>query len=129
MPFLDPTRFDHLSEGEVLQRIGALLATAIKRRGLGRAVTNPSRSTGETKTSRLRPFDPACLLDDPIEQQIVHYLVRTGPASPRELSIALGLARRTIARKLARLRASGMCEVSGKTKGARYHLRTEFSRN
>lgn len=129
MAFLDPTRFDHLSEGEVLQRIGVLLATAIARRGLGRPVANPSRSRGETKTSRLRPFDPACLLDDPIEQQMVHYLMQTGPASPRELSAALGLARRTIARKLARLRASGLCEVSGKTKAAHYRLRTEFSHN
>lgn len=127
MSYLDTSRFDHLSESEVLRRIGALLATAIARRGLCRPATVASGLKGAAKPSQ--PNDSACLVGDPLEQQIVRYLVLAGPASPRELGIALGLARRTVARKLARLRGSGYCEVFGKTKAARYRIRTEFSGN
>lgn len=126
MPALDLTRFDHLSETEVLRRIGALLATALVRSGRLRAAGGAPSPEHETKSS---VDDPARLVGDPTEQQVVRYLARTGPASPRELGAALGLARRTVARKLARLRASGLCEVAGKTKTARYRLRTECGQN
>jgi len=56
----------------------------------------------------------------------MRYLTLTGPARPRELVSALGFNRRTVARKLARLRTMGVCEVAGKTRAARYRLRTEF---
>jgi DNA-binding transcriptional ArsR family regulator len=69
------------------------------------------------------------LVGDTTEQQIVRYLGLTGPASPKELTTALGLARRTVARKLSRLRAAGLCEVSGRTKSAHYRIRTDCSRN
>ena len=126
MLFLDTTRFDRLSESEILRRIGALLATAIARSGhlLSRPAV-PRVSGG----SEPRSVDPLQLLRDPLERQVVQYLLRAGPTSPRELCVALGLSGRTVARKLARLRATGMCEVIGKTKAARYRLRTEFSGN
>jgi biotin operon repressor len=45
------------------------------------------------------------------------------------LASALGIARRSVARKLRRLRINGLCEVVGKTKAARYQLRTDQGRN
>lgn len=126
MTYLDTTRFAHLQEDEVLQRIGALLATALVRSGRLRTARGAPSPEHETKSSA---DDPARLIADPTEQQVVRFLARTGPASPRELGKALGLTRRTVARKLARLRASGLCEVTGKTKTARYRLRTECGQN
>ena len=69
------------------------------------------------------------LIGDPIERQLARYLQCTGPTAPRELTAAFGLSRRTAARKLSRLRASGICEVIGSTRGARYQLRTDHNRN
>jgi len=127
MPLLDTTRFDHLGESEVLQRIGALLATAIARSG--RLQTRPAPNPQCASAQPALPVDPWELVNDPLEQQLMRYLTLTGPASPRELGSALGLNRRTVARKLARLRATGVCEVAGKTRAARYRLRAEFGSN
>lgn len=126
MATFDLTRFDHLTEAEVLRRIGALLATALVRNGRLRSAGVASPADGGTTPP---VDDPARLVGDATEQQIVRYLALTGPASPRELSTSLGLARRTVARKLARLRAAGLCVVSGETKAAHYRLRTDCSRN
>jgi predicted DNA-binding transcriptional regulator YafY len=52
-----------------------------------------------------------------------------GPTAPRELVAAFGLSRRTAIRKLNRLRAKGICEVIGSTRGTRYQLRADHSGN
>jgi CRP-like cAMP-binding protein len=127
MTLLDLHRFDHLGETEVVRRIGELLATAIRRHGCLSRDRDKIRFEGVTEPANAT--DPAMLVSDPVAQQMVQYLVRVGPASPRDVGVALGLARRTVARKLARLRATGLCEVVGKTKAARYQLRTDFGAN
>ncbi len=127
MPFLDTTRFDRLPEAEVLRRIGALLATAIARSGRLRPRSEPARAVGGGAPPL--PVDPLRLIADPLERQIVEYLRHAGPASPGELCRALGLRSRSLARKLARLRSGGLCEVVGKTQAARYSLRSDFGRN
>lgn len=63
------------------------------------------------------------LIGDPIERQLARYLQCAGPTAPRELIAAFGLSPRTASRKLTRLRARGICEVIGSTRGARYQLR------
>jgi len=125
--YLDTQRFDRLSEDEVLQRIGALLATAITRSG--RLLRPPAATLGHSTTTLPVPFDPVALIRDPIEQQLARFLHHAGPTAPRDLASALGIARRSVARKLRRLRINGLCEVVGKTKAARYQLRTDQGRN
>ena len=125
-PF-DPTRFDHLSEAEILRQIGELLATALVRSG--RLARSPNTSAGRSSTPVAARVDWVDLIGDPIERQLVRYLQCAGPTAPRELVAAFGLSRRTAARKLTRLRAQGICEVIGSTRGARYELRADHSRN
>jgi len=127
MPFLDLHRFDHLSEAEVIDRIGALLATAILRHGC--LLPAPAKPEARATPAISPSADPALLVKDPTEQQIVRYLAHAGMATPHYLRIDLDLSGRTVARKLARLRAAGLIEVSGHTKAARYRLRTEFGNN
>jgi len=125
--YLDTQRFDRLSEDEVLQRIGALLATAITRSGrLLRPPGAPASSSNKLAAARLEPWD---LAGDPTERQLVRFLHHAGPTAPRDLASALGIARRSVARKLRRMRINGLCEVVGKTKAARYQLRTDQSGN
>ena len=69
------------------------------------------------------------MVSDPIERQLVRFLHHAGPTAPRDLASALGIARRSVARKLRRLRINGLCEVVGNTKAARYQLRTDLGRN
>ena len=69
------------------------------------------------------------LIGDPIERQLARYLQCAGPTAPRELVTACGLSRRTVSRKLTRLRANGICEVIGSTRGARYQLRVDHGSN
>jgi len=123
----DPRRFDHLSESEVLRRIGALLATVIDRSGCLRPrgeVPLTDRAANEASS-----VDPLRLIADPLERQIAEYLCHAGPASPSELCRALGLPSRSLTRKLARLRSGGLCEVVGRTKAASYRLHTDFGVN
>ena len=127
MNCFDPQRCAHLSEAEVLRRIGALLATAIARRGRLREQTVAAHPDRGVKASP--PIDPLRLIADPLERQIADYLRHAGPASPSELGRVLGLRSRSLTRKLARLRSSGLCEVVGLTRGARYRLRNDFGRN
>jgi len=124
---LDPTRFDHLSEAEILRRIGELLATALVRSG--RLARRPNTSAGRSSTHVAARVDWVDLIGDPIERELARYLSGAGPTAPRELIAALGLSRRTAARKLTRLRAKGICEVIGSTRGARYQLRADHSSN
>jgi len=125
-PF-DPTRFDHLSEAEILRRIGELLATALVRSG--RLTRSPSTLAGRSATPATALVDWVELIGDPIERQLARYLQCAGPTSPRELIAAFGLSPRTASRKLTRLRARGICEVVGSTRGARYQLRADHVRN
>ncbi len=125
--YFDPARFDRLTETEVLQRIGALLAMAIVRGGRLRSQNTKARADrGKETDSRL---DPLRLITDPLERQVLEYLRFTGAASPVELRRALGLRPRSLTRALARLRRSGLCEVVGQTRAARYQLRGDFGRN
>jgi len=125
-PF-DPTRFAHLSETEILRRIGELLATALVRSG--RLARSRNTSSFRSSTPVAARADWVDLIGDPIERQLARYLQCVGPTAPRELIAAFGLSRRTAARKLTRLRAKGICEVIGNTRGARYQLRAEHGRN
>lgn len=127
MANLDTTRFDRLPEREILGRIGALLATAIMRSGRLRSQNATVRADrGNEPASRI---DPVRLIADPLDRQIAEYLRFTGAASPVELRRALGLSPRSLARALARLRRSGLCEVVGQTRAAHYQLRSDFGRN
>jgi CRP-like cAMP-binding protein len=126
-PFLDTTRFDTLSEGVVLRRIGELLATALVRSG--RLLPRPDAKVGATLPIARTTVNPWDMVSDPIERQLVRFLHHAGPTAPRDLASALGIARRSVARKLRRLRINGLCEVVGKTKAARYQLRTDQGRN
>ena len=120
MSAFDPRRFAHLSETEVLCRIGALLAAAIARCGSQRSPLAVPATDNHGRNG-----DPLDLLKDPVEKKIVQYLRLTGPIRPTELVAALGLNGRTTARKLARLRAAGLCEAFGKTRAVSYRLRTD----
>lgn len=63
--------------------------------------------------------EPASELTD--EERIVDYL-RTGPASPKELSVLLGLSRRTLNRRMSDLIGSGRVVRKGQTKRTAYEL-------
>lgn len=127
MTFLDTKRFDRLPEAEILQRIGALLATAILRSG--RLQSRNARVPIEQGSAPAPRIDPLRLIADPCERQILEYLRTTGAASPVELRCALGLRPRSLTRALARLRRGGLCEVVGRTRAARYQLRSDFAQN
>jgi hypothetical protein len=127
MDHLNLQRFDQLSEDEVLRRIGGLLATALMRSGRLRR-PSPAQS-GLPARSLPASVDPVGLVRDPGAQQVARYLQAAGPTAPRDLAAALSLSRRTAARRLAQLCASGICEVVGRTKAARYQMRTDHGRN
>ena len=122
MNYLDATRFDRLTDAQILRRIGALLATAIVRSGRLRSQNAKVRdglgTEPESRIDHLR-----------LERKIADYLRITGAASPAELKRALGLRGRSLTRALARLRSGGLCEVAGRTRAARYRLRRDFTQN
>lgn len=125
-PF-DPTRFDHLSEAEILGRIGGLLATAMIRSGrLSHPAPRPAN--GMANAASLG-FDPVALPRDPVARQVVDFLRISGPSTPGEVASALGIKRRTLARKLRLLRCDGLCVATGKTRTARYEFRADVARN
>jgi hypothetical protein len=125
-PF-EPTRFDHLSEAEILARIGALLASALIRSGRLSRPT-PCRTDGPTGASA-PIIDLVAAIRDPVARRVAHFLMIAGPATPHELANALGLKRRTLARKLQRLRQRRFCAVTGKTRSACYEFRVDTTRN
>jgi CRP-like cAMP-binding protein len=131
MNIIDPQRFAHLSEEEVLRRIGELLAIAIGRfEEQERLKPSAARATlMAPPPSDGRTLDPGELVHDELERQLVTYLAKVGTATPREMGAVLGLTKRTIARKLAHLRAAGLCQVEGRTRMTCYRLRTDFSAN
>ena len=125
-PF-DAARFGHLSEPEILARIGALLASAMIRSGrLGRPTTQ--RPIGATSAAA-PVVDALEMVRDPMARMVARYLRISGPATPVAIAFALGIKRRTLARKLHLLRAGGLCVVTGRTRTARYGLRTDFAAN
>ena len=123
----DPGRFNHLSEAEILGRIGGLLARALI--CSGRLSRSAPRRAGSIANSTASNFDPAASIRDPVARRVAHFLKIAGPATPSELASALGVKRRTLARKLYLLRRDGRCVVTGKTRTARYEFRVDFVRN
>ncbi|MDI1334568.1 MAG: winged helix-turn-helix domain-containing protein [Lacunisphaera sp.] len=114
-----------LSDKERIRRIGELLATAIIRyRRRERTAEGPM-----PKSAPSAVLDPIGLVSDEIEKRLVRYLASAGAATPCDLSAGLGFSRATVTRKLARLRQAGIVTVSGRTKGATYKLKTDFSQN
>lgn len=125
-PF-DPGRFGHLSDAEILRRIGALLAKALIRSG---RLARPAKHIVNAATDATAPtIDPVELIPDPAARRIEHFLRLSGPATPAELATRLEIKRRTLARKLHLLRTGGLCEVTGQTRNARYAVRTDFAAN
>ena len=126
MALLDTQRFDHLSDEEVLRRIGEILAI-----GIGRL---EEQQLAQTRTVP-RPLvlkgaiGPQQFVVDAQQRQIIAHLQQAGSASAPELMMVLGLTRPAIARKLTRLRSSGLCLIEGHGCRTRYRLRTEFSSN
>lgn len=123
----DPGRFNHLNEAQILGRIGGLLAIALVRSGrLSGSASCGASTRAKTDSAAL---DPVALIRDPAARRIAQFLKIAGPATPGEIALALGLTRRTLARKLFLLRRSGICTVAGKTRAACYEFRTEFADN
>lgn len=123
MACFNPSRFDHLRPEEVLAKIGELLAIAIGR------LEERERLRSVATSADVAAAAAGDLVGDECERRIVAHLRKVGSATPRELSVVLGLTRRTVSRKLARLRAAGLCQSEGRTRMACYRLRTEFSAN
>jgi len=123
----DPARFNLLSERQILERIGELLARALIRGGhLSRS---EQRGAGVEAKATSAPLDPVAMIRDPEARQIAGFLKIAGNATPGEIAFALGLKRRTLTRKLQLLRRTGLCGVTGKTRTARYEFRVDFARN
>ena len=118
-PF-DPGRFNHLSEAEILGRIGRLLARTLIRSG--RLSPSAPRRSRSTASAAVQVPDPVAAIRDPVARRVAQFLKIAGPATPGELASALGLKRRTLARKLSLLRRDDLCAVTGKTRTARYEF-------
>ena len=125
MSALDVHRFDSLSDCQVIRRIGSLLAVALMRSG----ALAPARATTPVRPAPAKPLERSEFLADVRDQRIFRYLECAGDARPRELAVALGLSRGVTQRRLLHLRATGVCHVVGMTRGARYSLQRDFTRN
>ncbi len=111
-------KYADLPEAERIRRIAALVATAVERfsskeRSLQTAAANP-------KVVNASGFDVTRSVGDVTEERMLAYLTRVGAATPRDFQVALGLSPMTVTRRLARLRATGLVVVEGKTRSARY---------
>ena len=127
MAILTFRSYAEMPEAERLRRIGELIATAVIRWERDQRLAAPAKRESEDRSKSAEVS--VGLVDDRIELAIVGHLTRVGAATPRDLCIALGLARMTITRKLARLRASGVLTAAGKTRAVCYRLRTDPSAN
>lgn len=129
--YLDTQRFDRLSDEEVLDRIGALLAIAVGRREqqrqLAALVGAPQGAPGGDPD--LAVLNLTQLVTDPLEARIIMHLRAAGRAKAREVATALGLTAPAAAQKLARLCAAGLCRVEARSRPACYRLRTEYTSN
>lgn len=131
MAYLDTQRFDRLSDKEVLDRIGVLLAIAIGRREEQRQLT--ARATAPRGATahdpNLASLDLTQLVTDPLEARIIMHLRVAGCANAREIAAALGVTTPVAAQKLARLCAAGLCRVEDHSRPACYRLRSEYTAN
>lgn len=131
MDYLDTKRFDRLSDEEVLDRIGTLLAIAVGRREEQRRLNvlagSPQAAPGGDPG--LAAFDLTQLVTDPLEALIIMHLRVAGRANAREVATFLGVAPSVAAQKLARLCAAGLCRVEDRSRPACYRLRSEYSSN
>jgi hypothetical protein len=129
--YLDTKRFDRLSDEEVLERIGALLAIAVGRFEEQQRLNALAKSADMSAQVRheVAPLDLTQLVTDPSEGRIIMHLRATGRANAREVAAALGMTAPAAAQKLARLCAAGLCRVEDRSRPACYRLRTEYSAN
>jgi GAF domain-containing protein len=129
--YLDTKRFDRLSDEEVLDRIGALLAVAIGRREQQRQLTTQVEATRAAPSDdpHLAALDFSQLVTDPLEARIIMHLRAAGRANAREAATSLGVTTSVAAQKLARLCAAGLCRVEDRSRPACYRLRTEYTSN
>jgi hypothetical protein len=129
--YLDTKRFDRLSDEEVLDQIGTLLAIAIGRREQQRQLTPqvnapPAAPAGDPD---LVAIDLTQLVTDPLEARIIMHLRVAGRANARSVAAALGVTAPSAAQKLARLCAAGLCRVEERSRPACYRLRSEYTSN
>jgi hypothetical protein len=106
-----------LTEEERLQEIAKILAI-----GAIRYLRAEDRKRAEAKKpiqARVEVWD---LVDDDIEKQVLRYLAVNVMAPPRNMERDLNIPHVTLGRRLSRLRAAGLIQVSGRTKGAQYCL-------
>ncbi|MDI1336608.1 MAG: hypothetical protein PSU94_10565 [Lacunisphaera sp.] len=129
MDYLDTKRFDRLSDDEVLDRIGTLLAVAIGRHEQQLAALVGASQAAPVGDPDLAVLDLTQLVTDPLEAQIIMHLRVAGRTNAREVAVALGLNTSAAAQKLARLCAAGLCRVETSSRPACYRLRTEYSAN
>ena len=102
-----------------------LLASALLRSGrLSRPTERGAGSTEGAVSSVIAHED---LIRDPVARRVARFLQIAGPSTPGEVAVNLGIPRRTLARKLHLLRSNGLCTVAGKTRTARYALRTDYA--
>lgn len=129
--YLDTQRFDRLSDEEVLNRIGALLAIAVGRFEEQQRlnVLASSADVSAQVKHEVAPLDLTQLVTNPVEGRIIMHLRATGRANAREVAKALGVAAPVAAQKLARLCAAGLCRVEDRSRPACYRLRSEYSSN
>lgn len=131
MALLDTRRFDRLSDEEVLDRIGALLAVAVGRFDEQQRlnVLAGSDDTAAHGSHEPPPLDLIQLVTDTLEVQIITHLRAAGRATAREMAAALGVPPHMAARKLARLCAAGLCRVEPGSRPVCYRLRAEYTSN
>lgn len=121
MSLLSLHEYKTMSYPERCQRIGDLLGKAAVRYFRQQRLAEKTRLALPADVAT--PVDIAMLVSDETEKRILQYVNRTGSATPHDLCVALDVNRRTITRKLARLRTSGILAAQGKTNAARYELR------
>lgn len=118
--------FVQLPESERLRRIGELLVVAASRYWRDETLAGRVKA----KRSPASPlFEVSDLVTSETDKRILRYLEQKVSASPVQISAALAIARSTLVRRIARLRAGGLIVVAGRTKGARYELAGQQQRN
>lgn len=124
---MDDRHIERLSEGEVIEQIGELLAIAIARSG--RLLRNPAAQRANAPGAPASAVDTVALIRDPVERKLTGFLKHAGPCRPSDVAATLGMPRWLVGRKLRRLRATGICEAVGKTRASHYQLRADYQAN
>jgi hypothetical protein len=124
---MDDRHIERLSEREVIERIGELLAIAIARSG--RLLRNPAAQRANVPGTSVSAVETVALIRDPVARKLVRFLRHAWPCRPSDVAATLGLPRWLVGRKLRRLRAAGICEAMGKTRASHYQLRCDFQGN